>query len=344
MVTRVQRDSNAELLRIICMFFIVLHHFLVNSAFPGTLLMSVPLDSGIVVSTFANGFLFVGVICFVLISGYYGIHLHLRGVWRLFSMVVFYGLAIYLFDVMVSHKQIDYAIFTQSILVFSHSWWWFLNCYVMLMCLSPLLNSGIDNMSRKEHLIVIGLLTLLQVYFGFFWQTYQYDSDGFSIINMIYIYVIGAYIRRFVSKRYLSDHRWHWLAAYIVCALVWAGLTILAHGRLSMSWWKGFTYNNPVLICSALGLFLFVMSFHLVSKPVNMFAGGVFAVYLVQESTKVKGQLYSCVQQMCEGHDVCGRFTLVLVLSIAFMAAVLMFDRLRVILMGPIDKLIFKEK
>lgn len=324
------------------MFFIVLHHFLVNSAFPGTLSMSTPIDSGIVLSTFANGFLFVGVICFVLISGYYGIHLHLRGVWRLFSMVVFYGLAIYLVNVSMSHQRIDHSVITQSILVFSHSWWWFLNCYVMLMCLSPLLNSGIDNMSRGEHLVVIGLLTLLQVYFGFFWQTYQYDSDGFSIINMIYIYVIGAYIRRYFPGRYLTDYRWCWLAFYLVCALVWSGLTCLAHGRLSMSWWKGFTYNNPILICSAIGLFLFVMSFRFTSKPVNVFAGSVFAVYLVQESTKVKGQLYGYVQQICEGYDVCGRLTLVIVISIAFMATVLMFDRIRAILMRPVDKLIFK--
>ncbi len=46
-----------------------------------------------------------------------------------------------------------------------------------------------------------------------------------------------------------------------------------------------FSYNNPMVIISALGLFMaYAAAKPIYSRRVNLFAGGVFATYVLQES------------------------------------------------------------
>lgn len=69
------RNSNLELLRIVCMLFIICHHWIVfildNCGY------HVPLGDTKqdYTSVFLNSFFIIGVNCYVLISGYFGIKL-----------------------------------------------------------------------------------------------------------------------------------------------------------------------------------------------------------------------------------------------------------------------------
>ena len=75
------RESNFELLRIIAMFAIIVSHLL---------LFFVCNKSEIVLYRALQLPLHIGVILFVLISGYYGIRTSLRGVCKLLLPVFFY--------------------------------------------------------------------------------------------------------------------------------------------------------------------------------------------------------------------------------------------------------------
>ena len=76
-----ERDSNIELLRIVCMMFIVVHHSLLG-------LYSVPFvlegqgecDVLSGSALILNGFCYIGVNVFILISGYYGIKFKWRAI------------------------------------------------------------------------------------------------------------------------------------------------------------------------------------------------------------------------------------------------------------------------
>ena len=83
-----QRQSNIESLRIVLMFFIVLHHFIVHAAEPD-LLYSTTIDPSIAVGAILNGFLYMAVNCFILISGYFGIKFKLKGVVNLYLILFF---------------------------------------------------------------------------------------------------------------------------------------------------------------------------------------------------------------------------------------------------------------
>ena len=80
------RDSNIELLRLVCMLFILLHHFIVH----GSEFVTAPS----VWLTIMNSFLVIAVDCFVLISGYFGIKAKWKGFIHLYVLCAFYSVFI----------------------------------------------------------------------------------------------------------------------------------------------------------------------------------------------------------------------------------------------------------
>lgn len=66
----INRDSNMELLRIVCMLFILMHHFIVHVFCPELVVCDGNLGWYRAVGIVVNGFIYVGVNCFILISGY----------------------------------------------------------------------------------------------------------------------------------------------------------------------------------------------------------------------------------------------------------------------------------
>ena len=96
MVMAKQRESNIELLRLVVMAFIVLHHFIFHGlgqyrflSFGKTpLLSSSQIDYALIV----DSFLIAAVDVFILISGYFSIKFKASGFVKLFSVVSFFAM------------------------------------------------------------------------------------------------------------------------------------------------------------------------------------------------------------------------------------------------------------
>lgn len=88
-IKKSDRQSNIELLRIISMFFVLVVH----SNYMG---VSILYNSPYTIETFirflAEAIAIIGVNCFVLISGYFGIHLNIRKILHFIFIVYFYSL------------------------------------------------------------------------------------------------------------------------------------------------------------------------------------------------------------------------------------------------------------
>lgn len=115
------RQSNIELLRIVCMFCIVFHHFLVHAVFPDSLDSDASLNSGNTISIITNGFLYIGVNCFILISGFYGVKLRWKNIASLFIACALYGVLGYLFHLWYNGSSIGKNLIYNSVFIFSHS-------------------------------------------------------------------------------------------------------------------------------------------------------------------------------------------------------------------------------
>lgn len=96
MVRIKQRESNIELLRLVIMAFIVLHHFIFHGLgqYKYLALGASPLLSGsqIDCALIVDSFLIAAVDVFILISGYFSIKFKASGFVKLFSIVSFFAM------------------------------------------------------------------------------------------------------------------------------------------------------------------------------------------------------------------------------------------------------------
>ena len=333
------RDSNVELLRIVCMLMIVIHHFLLHAFTVDIENPSAILTPKIAIATIINGFCYIGVNCFLLISGYYGIHCKLKSILNLFLMCAFYGLFGYLIHIYVDDGNIGRSLLFNSLFIFSHNSWWYVSCYVALMLFSPLLNIAIDHLEKRQFQRVLLLLSIFNLYFGWFWGGIDFNLNGYNIEQFIYVYIIGAYIRRYVSLGYIKCNRWRAIILYVLCAAIWGILTCLQH-RLTLYKWNAFSYNNPFMIVASVAFFCFMISFSFKNRYFNWLATSALAVYLIQDNAFLRSYIYNFSKSLGNGNvsDV----MLAIVLSVLFLFVVLHVDKIRIWLMRPIQKVILR--
>ena len=191
-----ERNSSIELLRIICIFFILLMHALPHddvSLF--NKFLRYPINIG-------N----IGVSCFILISGYYGIKfkgfrfIQLILLTTLYSLITFflnYGWSLNLSTL-------------KAMLVIPLYNNWFITCYLFLMLLSPYIEIFISNCEIKK---LKQLLIILFIGFSLIptaLNTPYYTiitNGGKCLIYMIFIYLVGRYIRKREEKRNVINRK-----------------------------------------------------------------------------------------------------------------------------------------
>lgn len=174
---------------------------------------------------------------------------------------------------------------------------YFVILYVTLYMISPFINIMLQNLTAQQFRCLLGLaLVLFSVYptlvdvlseiTGREWNGLStigmYGSQwGYSIINFILMYMVGAYLR-------LSDtdiKKWNtakiaavWLAVVIVMT-VWARINDYIGYDTERSAWE---YCNPLVIASAVLTFLLFLRLKIgVNKVINRMAEGVFSIFLL---------------------------------------------------------------
>lgn len=278
---RLRRNGGIELLRVIAMSLIVIWHFQLHGggfdAVPWTRVLG-PVTN-------------VAVPLFVAISGYFGIRSGWRPVVRLAVIVLLFEAAdlaaVYLYKGNVNLGDYWWRAFTQPL---TNSGYWFVNSYFALMLVSPLLNKGLEAMSRFELRRLA--LVLLIVDAIFFWIPERTQAGiGYNAYYFVLLYVWGAWARR---EEWLARQSNGRLVTLLALALA---LNIASHCFMILRWtpqgllfdstigfnWMACRYTNPFLVTEAVLLLALFSRFDLRSRIVHMLAGASFGVYLVQE-------------------------------------------------------------
>ena len=330
------RNSNIELLRIVSMLMVVVLHFNNNGANTGIVNMPEVLTERLSWGFLVESLCLVAVNCFVLISGYFSIKLKVRSLLKFYLQCFIIGLFSYLFYIGLSGGfytwQSAEGLFTMKILIerllaFTHNGWWFVVSYVGLMLLSPLLNSAVDNMTRKRFLHSLILFSIVILYLGWY-QKVEVTNYGNSLISFIWIYLLGRYIGKHVQIESIRKYRWLWLAGYLISALALFGMIMLRY-HFSIEMHYPLDYNNPFVVVAAMMLLLFFLSFSFRSKVINGIASSVFAAYLIQESCYFGHEwLYPQMREMFVHVSDGWRILALLGISIVFMLLCVLVDKI----------------
>lgn len=278
------RQGNIELLRILCMFFILIWHFNLN-----VILRNGDTSQELnYVALFANSIAVVAVNTFVLISGYFSIKLKLKSIFGLLIQTEFYAVVailLYILIAVVFHGDSFQKSSLLGLTPFHPSGLWFVPCYVQLLLLSPILNWWCK--SKKAHKVALLLFAgggiTLYVFIGY---------KGYDLYNFILLYLTGRWISlypvkssRMSSKKLLIL----WLLSVVltfVLAVWW-----VYRGR-DVSDKKIFEYSAPWVYISSVLLFLYFISKSMDGKWILLISPSVFSVYLFHENSLIKQYVY----------------------------------------------------
>ena len=331
------RNSNIELLRILCMLMVLILHFNNNCVNVGLTSFPENLTNELKWGFLLESFCIVAVNCFVLISGYFSINLRSRSILKFYLQCFSIGLVSYFIYVCVTPDVLSIKPLLGRLFAFSHNHWWFVISYLCLMLFSPILNTAVKNLSPKKLLVSILMFSIIIFYFGWY-KWLERNNDGYSLLHFVFLYLIGRYIGEYVSLSSIRKYRWYSLFGYIIGCIGCFVLVLLRY----YTEWKirfHFEYDHPLVVLSAVCLLLLLLSFNFQSKLVNWCASSVFAAYLLQESPYFgRSFLYPFV---AEWFDNITQFKIggCILMSLSFLGLSVLLDKLLKPLSNQILKL-----
>ena len=320
---------------------IIMHHFVVNVWYPGMLDVHVPSSIGEAVFLFSHCLFFIGVNCFVLISGYFSIKTSLRGFLHLYGFYAFYAFLIaasqYFGDAQYAMMPLGekwFHIAVHSLMPWDNNGFWFLNAYLALFMMAPMLNAAIASIEKPMYKRVLVLLTILNVVFGGFFSIDLLNTWGFCVAQFVYLYMIGGYLRKYVAIETIKKSRWQNMGIYVISAALWGGFVAVQAfelpfmGRL----FKAFAYNNVLVLTASIGFFLFMLSFDIKSRAINWLSSSCLAAYLLQGSVLSYSWYIGVLEKYPPLQNPCQ----IILISALFLIISLLLDKVRTLMIKPL--------
>ena len=265
-----KRNSSVEVLRMLAMLGIVIMH-------TNGVVMQDSSGTGMVWTQIENGIFNAGVSIFVLISGYFGIKLSAKKLIQLESSVLFYAVLSAIVGCYFGKESILSIV--KAFIPISTNCYWFISCYILLMIFSPYINKGIDLMSESQHRNLLMLMSALFLVAPTF--ILQWTRGGKNIINMLLLYFLGSYIRKYnLKEKFNSKSLFKILIITTVLNILLNTLITLATGGKSHI---PFARDCSIfIVIEAVTLMLLFLKIEFHSDLINKVASHVFAVYLFE--------------------------------------------------------------
>lgn len=237
---------------------------------------------------FSESLFICAVNLFVMISAYFLATTEKRKfvkVIELFGQVIVFKLAYHISTMLLGSQALSFSGIVHSLLTDNY----FVIFYSIVYIVSPYINVMIKNISKKEFIrLVIVLFFLFSVWttavdilenifgslYGLNTVSLYGDQGGYTIVNFILVYFIGAYIR---LNNVNMTKRKSALCAIVCIALIYfekiAGNAIYSS---SQAW----CYNNPIVVLLPVFIILFFTKLNFSSKFINELAKAAFTCYL----------------------------------------------------------------
>lgn len=322
-----ERDSNIELLRLLCMVGIVLMHFIGLAVYPEVWNPNAPLSVSVIAGTLMCSVTILSVNIFGLISGYYGIQFSWKRLLILYltcSLYAILGCGVGL----CNGEDISIKSFLlETLLPFSHAsgGLWFIQCYVGLVLFAPLLNKAIEHLNKNEYLLVLLLWTIANVYMGHFWKVPTYNVYGYSVAQLVYLYLIGGYVRKFVNLSQISHVQI--LVPILLCIGLWNVLTLIQH-QIVVPHWSPTSYNHIIVLVASICVLILALKHPFYKQWINSIATGSLAIYLFHQNVHV-WNIISEFLSSCEYLKTCTGGGILAVFAAGLCLSVAMFDKVR---------------
>ena len=212
-----KRESNLELYRIIVMFLIVAHHYVVNSGLTSVNgpIYSDPLSPSSIFLLLFGAWGKTGINCFVLITGFFMCKSQItpKKFFKLLFEVEFYKIVICLLFTISGYAPFSVVKTIQWLLPLTSVSHGFVGCFLLFYLCIPFLNILIQNMNEKTHIRLLLLCSFIYILFG----TIPMLGVTMNYVSwFIVLYFFASYIRLYPKKLFNSAKIWGWLSLVFI--------------------------------------------------------------------------------------------------------------------------------
>lgn len=308
MVKKVSRQSNMELLRVVSMILIMVIHaqfYLIPHSIP-------------------RWFILIGadasVNCFVLISGYFGIHPKIKS----FSSFIFQILFFILIGNLISSCGGKASVTSFNFINFS----WFINAYIALYVFSPVLNVYAEKATKRQFQWFLILWAMVEFVMGYAIDYLKFER-GYSFQAFIFLYMVARYIKIHGGRWCSLDKRYD-LFLFVLFTLISAFLMSYSAyiGKSTGGEYYLRAYNSPLMILASVFFTLFFSKLKLQNGVVNWMGKSAYAAFLFH---CMMWEWYrgTCLNFYNSNHYILASLYSVGFILLIFMVAI-MIDQLRI--------------
>ena len=286
-----QRNSSIELLRIIAMFMILAHHFIVQNGYKVENLPLGPERIFFQLVMISGGK--IGVVIFFSISAWFfldkeqTIKSNLKRVWIMERELLFWSLTLMAFYFMLDRDDLGIKLIIKSFAPLTMNLWWYATAYAIFLVLLPFLSKGLKALGREYHLALVitvlavwGLTSFIPDTLG---TNFFLGSSLTGVFGFIYLFIlISAY--KWYLKPFTTKQIWlimitgiGLLLLYTIISIIMSFFFNINHGIYVNKDWK-----LPVILIG-FSIFLLFNRVQFSNPLINHIAQSAFAVYLITE-------------------------------------------------------------
>ena len=282
------RNYGIDFLRILSMFFVLLLHILKHGGILGNL---EKLSLGYNIAWFVEICAYCAVNCYALISGFIGIGTKHKysNIINLYFQTAFYAvLATGIFYVM-NPDEIGKKAFIKAVFPFGFNVYWYFTAYFCMFFFVPFMNKILEVCDYKQ---LSGLVSASVIFFSIipliFKSDVYFTNNGYTVLWISVMYIIGGYIRKFELHRKISN---------IKCILLYFGSVLVTFGQKVITEYVKFIvngdtvneglfikYTSPTMVICAVSLLCLFAKVDFkdgMKKFTAVFSPFAFSVYLI---------------------------------------------------------------
>jgi surface polysaccharide O-acyltransferase-like enzyme len=139
----------------------------------------------------------IGVVVFVMISGYYGIRRKWSRLLELALTVSFYNILGILVATLCFNQHFEVRSLLSVFIPITKGGYWFITTYVVLYLIAPYINMVLEKLPKRDFLLLLIVLGIIVWYGGGIWS--NDIGHGRGIMAFILSYCIGSFIKKFYN-------------------------------------------------------------------------------------------------------------------------------------------------
>ena len=251
---------------------------------------------------------------FVIIMGYFlsetKTDFNRKRLLKCYLPMYFYSVSIPLIYGLFRPDQVARSQYIKAFIPFLSRTWYFMTLYLLVLILSPYLNKMLRHLDRKEFLILIGIcfcvfsiwqpLSVLEPFDRIIGTKKIFSTQGGkSLYDFIYMYFLGAYMRRYhIFRSHENDDKknmWNnpltYLAGFLLLGLI---NVIIVYKYPDKGIESVVGYNdNPLVVLQCTCLFRFFEKLDIsrwpnICKIINFISAGNLGIYMIHEHPLIR--------------------------------------------------------